>query len=272
MSRRRVSSTASTSSVAAQPSRCGRGGSSRRERSVFPLALPGLCGSATRRSCRASSTCTSTKALVCCCATASRRLATSARTRRSCGRRTPRRATRGSSQQDQLITVPGGYPTGRDPAIADPITSPAEGAAEVDKLLGKGAALIKIALEDGGNNTLPMLSVTEVQAIVAEAHKLHRIVTAHVLRARIGYRARRRRRRACAHAVPRRDTRPAGHAAAAPHSRRRNAAHRSVSRRAGQQLPRWPCERKDLRDRWRRTSVRHRYSGGSSGARPDGLV
>ena len=80
-----------------------------------------------------------------------------------------------------LITVPGGYPTGRDPAIADPITSPAEGAAEVDKLVGKGAALIKIALEDGGNNTLPMLSVTEVQAIVAEAHKLHRIVTAHVL-------------------------------------------------------------------------------------------
>ncbi len=80
-----------------------------------------------------------------------------------------------------LITVPGGYPTRRDPAIADPITSPAEGAAQVDKLVGKGAALIKVALEDGGNNTLPMLSVAEVQAIVAEAHKLHRIVTAHVL-------------------------------------------------------------------------------------------
>jgi imidazolonepropionase-like amidohydrolase len=80
-----------------------------------------------------------------------------------------------------LITVPGGYPTRRDPAIADPITSPAEGAAEVDKLVSKGAALIKIALEDGGNSTLPMLSVAEVQGIVAEAHKRHRIVTAHVL-------------------------------------------------------------------------------------------
>jgi imidazolonepropionase-like amidohydrolase len=80
-----------------------------------------------------------------------------------------------------LITVPGGYPTRRDPAIADPVKSSAEGVAEVDKLVGKGAALIKIALEDGGDNTLPMLSVAEVQAIVAEAHRLHRIVTAHVL-------------------------------------------------------------------------------------------
>lgn len=80
-----------------------------------------------------------------------------------------------------LITVPGGYPTRRDPPLADPITSPAAGAAEVDKLVAKGAALIKIALEDGGDNSLPMLSVEEVQAIVAEAHRLHRIVTAHVL-------------------------------------------------------------------------------------------
>ena len=80
-----------------------------------------------------------------------------------------------------LITVPGGYPTRRDPPIADPINSPAEGIAEVDKLVARGAALIKIALEDGGDNSLPMLSVAEVQAIVAEAHKLHRIVTAHVL-------------------------------------------------------------------------------------------
>lgn len=80
-----------------------------------------------------------------------------------------------------LITVPGGYPTRLNPSIADPIESPAEGAAEVDKLVAKGAALIKIALEDGGNNSLPMLSVPEVQAIVAEAHKLRRIVTAHVL-------------------------------------------------------------------------------------------
>jgi imidazolonepropionase-like amidohydrolase len=80
-----------------------------------------------------------------------------------------------------LITVPGGYPTRRDPAIADPIKSPGEGGVEVDQLVGKGAALIKIALEDGGDNTLPMLSVAEVQAIVAEAHRLHRIVTAHVL-------------------------------------------------------------------------------------------
>ncbi len=80
-----------------------------------------------------------------------------------------------------LITVPGGYPTRRNPPLADPITSAAEGVVEVDKLVKHGAALIKIALEDGGDNSLPMLSVAEVQAIVAEAHKLHRIVTAHVL-------------------------------------------------------------------------------------------
>jgi len=80
-----------------------------------------------------------------------------------------------------LITVPGGYPTRRDPPLADPVTSVQQAVAEVDDLVSRGAALIKIALEDGGDNTLPMLSVDEVKAIVAEAHRLHRIVTAHVL-------------------------------------------------------------------------------------------
>ena len=80
-----------------------------------------------------------------------------------------------------LITVPGGYPTRRDPPIADPVTSTAAAVAEVDDLVSRGAALIKIALEAGGDNTLPMLSVDEVKAVVAEAHRLHRIVTAHVL-------------------------------------------------------------------------------------------
>lgn len=80
-----------------------------------------------------------------------------------------------------IITVPGGYPTGRSPGTAAPIRSPAEGAAKVDTLVAEGAALIKISLTAGESETLPMLSVDEVRAIVAAAHEHRRIVTAHVL-------------------------------------------------------------------------------------------
>lgn len=80
-----------------------------------------------------------------------------------------------------LITVPGGYPTRRDPPLAYPVTSAAAAVQAVDDFVAKGAALIKIALETGADDTLPTLSIGEVQAIVAEAHRLHRIVTAHVL-------------------------------------------------------------------------------------------
>lgn len=80
-----------------------------------------------------------------------------------------------------IITVPGGYPTGRDPGISAPVRSAQEGAAKVDALVAKGAALIKISLGTGANGTLPTLGVGEIQAIVGRAHKLGRIVTAHVL-------------------------------------------------------------------------------------------
>ena len=83
----------------------------------------------------------------------------------------------------RMITVPGGYPTGRAPGTAAPVTSAREAAAKVDALVAKGAALIKISLLAAGEEgrPLPTLSVDQVQAIVAAAHKHRRIVTAHVL-------------------------------------------------------------------------------------------
>ncbi len=53
----------------------------------------------------------------------------------------------------------------------------------MDALVAKGAALIKISLLAAGEEgrPLPTLSVDQVQAIVAAAHKHRRIVTAHVL-------------------------------------------------------------------------------------------
>jgi imidazolonepropionase-like amidohydrolase len=81
-----------------------------------------------------------------------------------------------------MITVPGGYPTGREPAISAPVRSAAEARAKVASLVRKGASLIKIALlAESQGRALPTLSLEEVQAIVAEAHAHHRIVTAHVL-------------------------------------------------------------------------------------------
>jgi imidazolonepropionase-like amidohydrolase len=80
-----------------------------------------------------------------------------------------------------VITVPGGYPSRRFPALAAPVRSPQEAAAKVRSLVAKGAAVIKIALETGMDGSLPTLSVEQVQAIVAEAHRHRRIVTAHAL-------------------------------------------------------------------------------------------
>jgi imidazolonepropionase-like amidohydrolase len=80
-----------------------------------------------------------------------------------------------------MITVPGGYPTGRFPAYAAPVSSTADAIALVDSLVAKGAGLIKIGFETGLGGSLPTLSVDQVAAIVSEAHRLHRIVTAHVL-------------------------------------------------------------------------------------------
>jgi imidazolonepropionase-like amidohydrolase len=84
-----------------------------------------------------------------------------------------------------MITVPGGYPTGRNPAIAAPVRSAAEAAAKVATLVSRGARVIKIALlAEAQGRMLPTLTLEEVQAIVEEAHRHGRIVTAHVLEGR----------------------------------------------------------------------------------------
>lgn len=80
-----------------------------------------------------------------------------------------------------IITVPGGYPTRRYPAYAAPVSSTEDAVGEVDSLVAEGAALIKIGLETGLDGSLPTLSAAQVSAIVTEAHRLNRIVTAHVL-------------------------------------------------------------------------------------------
>lgn len=80
-----------------------------------------------------------------------------------------------------MITVPGGYPIGRDPGLAAPVTSAREGAAKVNALVAKGAAFIKIAVAPGAEGTQPTLSLDEVRAVVAQAHKHQRIVTTHTL-------------------------------------------------------------------------------------------
>jgi imidazolonepropionase-like amidohydrolase len=79
-----------------------------------------------------------------------------------------------------VITVPGGYPTGVNPGLAAPVRSVPEAEAKVDALVAKGAAVIKIALAFGRSGTLPTLSLDQIRAIVARAHRHGRIVTAHV--------------------------------------------------------------------------------------------
>ncbi|MGQ0444889.1 MAG: amidohydrolase family protein [Beijerinckiaceae bacterium] len=98
-----------------------------------------------------------------------------------------------------LITVRGGYPIplfGEGPA-AMPVQSAEEARQLVRKLIEGGAAVIKIALEPGGEPGAPwtsfamnhesnaqppwpMMSHEIVNAIVAEAHRLGKRVTAHV--------------------------------------------------------------------------------------------
>lgn len=81
-----------------------------------------------------------------------------------------------------VITVPGGYPTGRHPGIAAPVKSVQEATAKVNALVAKGAAVIKIALlAEVAGRPLPVLSVDQVRAIVAAAHRHRRLVTAHAV-------------------------------------------------------------------------------------------
>jgi imidazolonepropionase-like amidohydrolase len=79
-----------------------------------------------------------------------------------------------------MITAPGGYPSRNFPELAATVRSPEEAAATVRRLVREGAAVIKISLETGRTGSLPHLTVDQVQAIVAEAHRLRRKVTAHV--------------------------------------------------------------------------------------------
>lgn len=80
-----------------------------------------------------------------------------------------------------LLTVQRGYVASSSIGLV--VTSPATARAAVTRLAAKGAALIKIALEDGGvaGIHIPMLTLAEVRAIVEEAHRHGRIVTAHAL-------------------------------------------------------------------------------------------
>jgi imidazolonepropionase-like amidohydrolase len=80
-----------------------------------------------------------------------------------------------------LVTVPRGYPIPvYGPSIAYPVRSVPGARRAVDHLVRRGAALIKIALEPGGQERWPVLSVAQVEAIVQQAHRRSRKVTAHV--------------------------------------------------------------------------------------------
>jgi imidazolonepropionase-like amidohydrolase len=78
-----------------------------------------------------------------------------------------------------LVTVPGGYPTPLwGSALAFDVRGPAAARRAVRLLVDRGAAVVKISLEPGGG-AWPMLTVAEVRAIVAEAHRHGIDVTAH---------------------------------------------------------------------------------------------
>jgi imidazolonepropionase-like amidohydrolase len=79
-----------------------------------------------------------------------------------------------------VITVPGGYPSGRHPGLSAPVRSVQEATAKVNALVTKGAAVIKIALlAEIDGQALPTLSLDQIRAIVATAHTRGRKVTAH---------------------------------------------------------------------------------------------
>jgi imidazolonepropionase-like amidohydrolase len=84
----------------------------------------------------------------------------------------------------QIVTVPGGYPTGAPWAphgTARPVTGAAEAAQAVEELAAAGAAVVKVALDDRAGPTLPEPVLAAVVA-AAGSHGLG--VTAHVGTAR----------------------------------------------------------------------------------------
>jgi imidazolonepropionase-like amidohydrolase len=112
----------------------------------------------------------------------------------------------------EIITVPNGYPINLhgEKGIAIPVTSEEQARQTVRDLVSGGAVIIKIALEPGGEKGAPwssehhqhhsenqhpqkhahkskaweMLPEETVKAIVDEAHKLNRKVTAHIAEAK----------------------------------------------------------------------------------------
>lgn len=94
-----------------------------------------------------------------------------------------------------IITIQDGYPIsvfGKG-YVAEAVQSPGEAKSLVSRLVQGGAALIKIALEPGGEAGAPwsrhhgnaappwpMADQEIISAIVTEAHRLGRIVTAHI--------------------------------------------------------------------------------------------
>lgn len=81
-----------------------------------------------------------------------------------------------------MMTAPGGYPIPVwGAAVGKPVRGEAQARAGVRLLAENGAAVIKISLE----HQFPMLSASEVRAIVDEAHDRGLEVTAHVSHVRV---------------------------------------------------------------------------------------
>lgn len=80
---------------------------------------------------------------------------------------------------------PGGPPRSDEPAPVMPfVTTPEEAVAWIPRLVEAGSDYIKVMIDDGtveGHPGLPCLDQATVDAAVAEAHRLDRIVVAHAL-------------------------------------------------------------------------------------------
>jgi imidazolonepropionase-like amidohydrolase len=90
-----------------------------------------------------------------------------------------------------IITVPGGYPV---PAwgdkVAKTITNPRDAEIVVDGLIEDGVDVIKVAITEGmDKEPWPTLTMEEIKAITATAHKHGVKVVAHILRAKDARRA-----------------------------------------------------------------------------------
>ncbi|GAB3302226.1 amidohydrolase family protein [Epidermidibacterium keratini] len=102
---------------------------------------------------------------------------------------TARRAAVRATFSGPIITAPGGYPTtswGAD-GFGIGVSSAEYAVPVVEKLAERGAAVIKVALEDSGG--LPPLGPTTLRAVVARAHELGLAVIAHALSAAMVARA-----------------------------------------------------------------------------------